>query len=115
MTARVHFHPHAGKVQSTAGAPVLLHGKTHEMAQPLCRWGILGTATIARKNWQALRYAGNAALVAAASRDPPRAQRFTDAGHANAPLAPAPVADGRYQEPLGPQPCDPVFIPLPTA
>ena len=34
-----------------------------------CRWGILGAAFIARKNWQAIRDAGNAALIAVASRD----------------------------------------------
>ncbi len=85
------------------------------MAQPLCRWGILGTATIARKNWQALRYAGNAALVAAASRDRARAQRFIDECQANAPLVPAPVACGSYEELLGRKDVDAVYIPLPTA
>ena len=29
------------------------------MSTPTCRWGILGAAFIARKNWQAIREAGN--------------------------------------------------------
>lgn len=46
------------------------------MATPTCRWGILGAAFIARKNWQAICDAGNASLVAVASRDLARAQAF---------------------------------------
>ena len=33
------------------------------------RWGIIGTANIARKNWKAIRNSGNSTLVAVASRD----------------------------------------------
>ena len=29
------------------------------MSEKICRWGILGTAGIARKNWQAIRHSGN--------------------------------------------------------
>jgi predicted dehydrogenase len=46
------------------------------MPAKLCRWGILGTANIARKNWQAIRNASNATLLAVASRDSERAGRF---------------------------------------
>ena len=36
------------------------------MPAPVCRWGILGAANIARKNWKAIRLAGNATLTAVA-------------------------------------------------
>ena len=39
-------------------------------------WGILGAAQIARKNWKTIRNAGNAVVVAVASRDLERANRF---------------------------------------
>jgi predicted dehydrogenase len=84
------------------------------MAQPLCRWGILGTANIARKNWKAMRHAGNAALVAVASRERERAQRFIDECQASVPLAQAPAACGSYEELLGRKDVDAVYIPLPT-
>ena len=32
------------------------------MPSPVCRWGVLGTANIARKNWKAIRLAENATL-----------------------------------------------------
>ena len=48
------------------------------MSQEKCRWGILGSAGIAQKNWQSIRNAGNAELVAVASRDVGRAQDFID-------------------------------------
>ena len=40
----------------------------------LCRWGILGAANIARKNWDAIRHAENATLIAVASRSKSRAE-----------------------------------------
>src|SRR5215831_18403407 len=84
------------------------------MAQAICRWGILGTANIARKNWKAMRHAGNAALVAVASRERGRAQRFIDECQAFVPLPQAPAACGSYEELLGRKDVDAVYIPLPT-
>ena len=43
------------------------------MSQATCRWGILGSANIARKNWKAIRNADNSTLVAVASRERSRA------------------------------------------
>jgi predicted dehydrogenase len=83
------------------------------MAQAPCRWGILGTANIARKNWKAIRNAGNSALVAVASRDAGRARRFIDECQAEAPLPAAPAACG-YDELLARPDIDAVYIPLPT-
>ncbi len=84
------------------------------MAQPLCRWGILGTANIARKNWKAIRHADNATLVAVASRDRAKAQRFIDECQGDVPFAPAPTACGSYEELLARKDIDAVYIPLPT-
>ena len=79
------------------------------MKQPLCRWGILGTANIARKNWKAIRNAGNSALVAVASRDPERARQFIEECQADVPLTPKPAACGSYQELLDRDSIDAVY------
>src|SRR5436309_3205286 len=84
------------------------------MAQPLCRWGILGTANIARKNWKAIRNAGNAALVAVASRDAARARQFIAECQGAAPQPAAPAACGSYEELIGRTDVDAVYVPLPT-
>jgi predicted dehydrogenase len=79
-----------------------------------CRWGILGAAFIARKNWQAIRDAENAILVAVASRDVARAQTFIDECQASAPHAVVPEAMGSYDALLARPDIDSVYIPLPT-
>ncbi len=84
------------------------------MSQTICRWGILGTANIARKNWKAIHNAGNAALVAVASRDRSRARKFIDECQAAAPLSSTPAACGSYEELLGRNDIDAVYVPLPT-
>src|SRR6516225_11111741 len=84
------------------------------MAQPYCRWGILGTARIARKNWKAIRNADNSTLVAVASRDPQRARQFIEQCQADVPLTPKPAACGSYQELLDRDDIDAVYLPLPT-
>ena len=47
--------------------------KSPPMAETL-RWGILSTAGIARKNWEAIRNSGNGTITAVASRDAAKAQ-----------------------------------------
>jgi predicted dehydrogenase len=84
------------------------------MSTALCRWGILGTARIARKNWLAIRNAGNSALVAVASRQPERARQFIEECQADVPLTPRPAACGSYQELLDRDDIDAVYLPLPT-
>lgn len=79
-----------------------------------CRWGILGAAFIARKNWQAIRDAGNATLVAVASRDLLRAQSFIDECQSSAPHAVVPEAMDDYNALLARRDIDAVYIPLPT-
>ena len=84
------------------------------MSHPFCRWGILGAANIARKNWQAIRDAGNATLVAVASREVRRAQAFVDECQAQAPHPVKPEALGNYEQVLARPDIDAVYIPLPT-
>lgn len=84
------------------------------MTTPTCRWGILGAAFIARKNWQAIRDAGNATLVAVASRDAARAAAFIAECQASAPHECLPEAMGSYETLLARADIDAVYIPLPT-
>lgn len=84
------------------------------MTTKLCRWGILGAATIARKNWQAIRDAGNATLVAVASRDSARSAAFIADCQAAAPFPETPAALDSYEALLAHPEIDAVYIPLPT-
>jgi len=79
----------------------------------LCRWGILGAANIARKNWKGMRLAGNSTIAAVASRDPAKAQRFIDECQSEVPFATPPAASS-YEELLARPDVDAVYIPLPT-
>jgi len=78
-----------------------------------CRWGILGTATIARKNWAAIFHSGNGTLTAVASRETDRANAFIQSLQAECPFASTPVAC-TYEELLARQDIDAVYLPLPT-
>lgn len=78
------------------------------------RWGILGTADIARKNWLAIRNSGNGTVVAVASRDQKRARRFIQYCQSHAPMPSIPQAFGSYQELLASSSVDAVYVPLPT-
>ncbi len=84
------------------------------MTTPTCRWGILGAAFIARKNWQAIRDAGNASLVAVASRDLARAQAFIAECQSSAPHPVVPEAMESYEALLARGDIDAVYLPLPT-
>jgi len=84
------------------------------MDKPLLRWGILGTANIARKNWKAIWNSGNGRISAVASRDLQRSRRFIDECQAQAAFDPAPRALGNYEDLLSAQDVDAVYIPLPT-
>lgn len=83
------------------------------MAERVCRWGILGTAGIARKNWQAIRLSGNGQLAAVASRQTERAQQFIHECQSLVPFAPAPSAC-TYEQLLANPNIDAIYIPLPT-
>lgn len=83
------------------------------MSSIVCRWGILGTANIARKNWKAIRLAENATLTAVASRDPDRARGFIGECLSDVPFPIPPAACG-YDELLARPDVDAIYIPLPT-
>ncbi len=80
----------------------------------VCRWGILSTAEIGRKNWKAIRLAGNATVTAVASRDLQAARRFIDRCQAEARIDPAPRALRSYEELVEATDVDAVYVPLPT-
>lgn len=80
-----------------------------------CRWGILGTAGIARKNWQAIRNSGNGRLVAVASRNKERAAAFISENQSQVPFDPPPRALGDYDEMIASDDIDALYVPLPTA
>ncbi|HEV2394826.1 MAG TPA: Gfo/Idh/MocA family oxidoreductase [Verrucomicrobiae bacterium] len=84
------------------------------MDRPLLRWGIMGTANIARKNWKAIWNSQNGRVAAVASRDPRRSQEFIQECQACAPFNPPPRALGRYEELLASSDIDAVYVPLPT-
>jgi len=84
------------------------------MESGVCRWGILGTSGIARKNWQAIVLAGNASLTAVASRSLDRSRQFVAECQAASPHQTAPVAVEGYDTLLGRSDIDAVYVPLPT-
>ena len=84
------------------------------MSDRRCRWGILGCAWIARKNWLAIRNAENCTLAAAASRSSERAEAFVRECQSAAPFPQAPRALGGYEDLLADDDIDAVYIPLPT-
>lgn len=84
------------------------------MTERACRWGILGTALIARKTWKAIRNAGNSRLVAVASRTIERASDFIAQCQREVPWDPPPEPVGTYEDLLQRPDVDAVYVPLPT-
>ncbi len=84
------------------------------MSDQKCRWGILSTASIARKNWKAIMNTGNGAVTAVASRDENRSRSYINENQAEAPFYPVPKAYGSYDELLAAEDVDAIYIPLPT-
>lgn len=78
------------------------------------RWGILGTADIARKNWLAILNSGNGTVTAVASRDSARAEQFIRSCQSCVPMPAVAKAFGSYEELLASDNVDAVYIPLPT-
>ncbi len=82
---------------------------------PVCRWGFLSTAAIARKNWKSIALSPNGTLTAVASRGVERAQQFIDQCLAEVPFAQPPAAVGDYDALLERDDVDVVYIALPTS
>lgn len=79
-----------------------------------CRWGILSTAGIARKNWRAIAKTKAGRVTAVASRQVEAAQKFIDECQAHTPQRGDVAALGSYDELLDRDDVDAVYIPLPT-
>lgn len=79
-----------------------------------CRFGILGAAQIAAKNWQAIARSGNCQLVAVASRQRTKAEQFIAQYQRHLPLDPPPVAVEGYEALLARADIDAIYLPLPT-
>ena len=79
-----------------------------------CRWGILGTAFIAQKNWHSIHSSQNSVLVAVASRSVERAEQFIADCSSQVPFPDTPRAVGGYEELIAADDIDAVYIPLPT-
>jgi len=77
------------------------------------RWGILGAANIARKNWKAIALSGNSVVTAVASRDLDKSKTFIAECQSHAPMPTIPEALGSYEALLSAN-VDAVYIPLPT-
>jgi predicted dehydrogenase len=84
------------------------------MDSPFLRWGILGAANIARKNWKAIWNSGNGRVTVVASRDLERGRMFVANCQANAPFDPRPRVVESYEQLLSAPDIDAVYIPLPT-
>jgi predicted dehydrogenase len=84
------------------------------MSQTVCRWGILGAADIARKNWQAIRNAANCTLTAIAAREPQRCREYVAACQRHTPFEHPPKIHETYESLLASDEVDAVYIPLPT-
>lgn len=84
------------------------------MSESVCRWGILSAANIAMKNWQSIGEAGNAQLVAVASRSEQKAQKFIEDCQSSFALTEKVEAVGDYQSLLNRDDIDAVYLPLPT-
>lgn len=81
----------------------------------VCRWGILGTANIAKKNWHALLNAGNSRIVAVSSRTQERAQHFIHECQNSVPAGYCVEAIEGYDNLMAREDIDAIYIPLPTA
>ncbi|MCX7397220.1 MAG: Gfo/Idh/MocA family oxidoreductase [Planctomycetales bacterium] len=84
------------------------------MGEKTCRWGILSTAEIAKKNWASIANSGNGRVIAVASRSVEKAQKFISACQASVPVAHSVDAVGSYDALLSRSDIDAVYVPLPT-
>ncbi|QEF96957.1 Glucose--fructose oxidoreductase precursor [Stieleria maiorica] len=84
------------------------------MTSAQCRWGILSTANIARKNWQAIRLSGSGVVRGVSSRSRERAGQFIDECQWDAPFETVPEAFEGHEALLACGDIDAVYVPMPT-
>jgi predicted dehydrogenase len=80
----------------------------------ILRWGILGTADIAKQNWRAIFDSGNSVVTAVASRSIERSDQFVNACQTENQFEIQPKAYGNYHELIDALDIDAIYIPLPT-
>lgn len=78
------------------------------------RWGILGAADIARKNWKAIRNSGNGIVTMVASRNLEQAQQFIQACQSQTAMPELPRATDSYETLINSPDVDAVYLPIPT-
>lgn len=74
----------------------------------------MGSATIAQKNWQAIKNSGNGIVTAVASRDAKRSLNFIQDLQAQVSFPQTPEALGSYDDLIASDKVDAIYIPLPT-
>jgi len=79
------------------------------------RFGILGTANIARKIWKATALSGNSTVAAVASRSSERSKQFIAENQREKPFDTIPAALGSYDELIASRDVDAIYVPIPTA
>ena len=84
------------------------------MTDQPCRWGILSTANISRKNWKAIRLSGNGVVAGVSSRTLARADQFINECQAEVSFEQRPEAFEGHQALIESDSIDAVYIPLPT-
>ena len=80
----------------------------------ICRWGIMSTATIGQKNWQAIKLSGNGTVAAVASRNLASSEAYIKQLQSTVAFEAVPDAVEGYQALLDSPEIDAVYIPLPT-
>ena len=78
------------------------------------RWGILGAADIARKNWQAIRNSGNGTVALVASRNLEQARQFVNSCQHQVPMPQVPAITDDYEKLITSPGVDAVYLPIPT-
>jgi predicted dehydrogenase len=84
------------------------------MTNAQCRWGILSSAQIARKNWKAIRLSGNGLVRGVSSRSGERSLQFIEQCQAEVPFPETPESFDSHEALLACDEIDAVYVPLPT-
>ena len=84
------------------------------MTDAQCRWGILSSAQIARKNWKAIHLSGNGLVRGVSSRSAQRSKQFIQDCQTEVPFPVTPEAFESHEALLACDEIDAVYVPMPT-